>query len=502
VDTKLYDNLFEGVILIEHSGKILYMNNSVITLAKVPPRVAKKIEKIDDLFEAQDFDFKDFYQGTGSGKYIVSPEITITFKESQAAYTGVFRALNLKDQGAILLCFNDLSVEVDLFDKYKEKVQVLKDSHAQLMQADKLKTLGEMTANISHELSNPLTIAVGNLEVVDMLAQQNKELTANEMFSTAMEDLKDSHARIESYIGDLKSYVYKHKEKKEYFYLIDLITNAKKLVQPRIDQGNITFNVQEYEERYVCYATKPKLEQVFVNVFQNAIDAVEDKTDPQVKVTVEVDFKEKVLKTLIEDNGSGIKAEDLENIYESFFTTKEEGKGTGLGLAISKQIISQNQGEIDVASKEGVGTTFTISLPFVEVLSVTENEELLYGTQKGKKILVIDDEVEILNLLKRYISEHYNFIGSVMPEEAFKVLEVVDVDLILVDYKLGSSTASDFVKKLREELSIDVPVYYISGSNNMQKYNEDKEAYNISGFILKPFERDSFMEILKKELGE
>jgi nitrogen-specific signal transduction histidine kinase len=142
VDTKLYDNLFESIILIDHSGNIKYLNNAVITLAKTPPRVAKKIKNIAELFIVKDFDFKGFYQSTGSGKYIVSPEVKIEFVSSKASYTGVFRALNLKDQGAILLCFNDLSVEVDLFEKYKDKVQVLKDSHEQLVQADKLKTLG------------------------------------------------------------------------------------------------------------------------------------------------------------------------------------------------------------------------------------------------------------------------------------------------------------------------------------------------------------------------
>jgi C4-dicarboxylate-specific signal transduction histidine kinase len=217
------------------------------------------------------------------------------------------------------LCFNDLSVEVDLFEKYKDKVQVLKDSHEQLVQADKLKTLGEMTANISHEISNPLTIAMGNLEVVEMCIEENKELQKNAMLKNAIQDIVDSHNRIESYVGDLKNFVYKNKEKKEYFYLLDIINSAKKLVQPRIEQQAVSVIIDEYQERYVCYATKSKLEQVFINLYQNALDAVSDVKNPEIRVKVEVDHTNKVLKTLVTDNGEGIKAEDIEQIFESFF---------------------------------------------------------------------------------------------------------------------------------------------------------------------------------------
>jgi len=117
--------------------------------------------------------------------------------------------------------------------------------------------------------------------------------------------------------------------------------------------------IEDYDAESVIDCIPGKLNQVFVNLLSNAIDAIPEKG----KISIRTKYRDAVLEVEIRDNGIGIKAESLSNLFDPFYTTKEIGKGVGLGLYIVYGIIEQHRGKIEIKSEEGKGTSFTILLP-------------------------------------------------------------------------------------------------------------------------------------------
>src|SRR5690606_27361382 len=148
----------------------------------------------------------------------------------------------------------------------------------------------------------------------------------------------------------------------------------------------------------------------------------------------------------VSDNGPGIPKEISEDIFSPFFTTKDVGEGTGLGLSICKKIVESHQGELSFTSEQGKGTTFIVKLPIIEVSSYTQSEYLMQQKNRdGKRILVVDNEVQVLNILHTFIEEEgHVFIGSTNGNEALRFLDNINIDLIITDFTMPQMNGTEF----------------------------------------------------------
>ena len=246
----------------------------------------------------------------------------------------------------------------DLHDELAESLIRLQESEEQLIQAEKLSSLGQMAASIAHEINNPLAgvlvyirlIAkklVGNTlvrdETLEVLDKMAREIDRS---SRIIRNLLDFARPSELSLGDVD--------------VNQVIGDALGLVGHRAALGRIEL-VEDLEERPPkVYADYDQLRQVLVNLTLNAIQA----TPPDGRVTLRTGRTgDGALRVEVEDTGHGISEANRSKLFTPFFTTKEKGEGVGLGLAVAKGIVEKHAGTISVRSVEGAGTTFSLILP-------------------------------------------------------------------------------------------------------------------------------------------
>jgi len=272
----------------------------------------------------------------------------------------------------------------------------LKDAQSQLLQSEKLASIGQLAAGVAHEINNPIGFIYSNMNTLgdyvttikkgaDMWLRLQQAVLQDDL-AVAKEHAEQleawsQDADVEFILEDLNSVIAETIDGAERVKktVMDLRTFSraedKQMTTADINRGiESTVNVCWNELKYHCDVVKNlgdipeilcypmKLNQVFMNLIINAAQSIEDKGT----VTIRTRYADGQVVIEISDTGSGIPEESLDKIFDPFFTTKPVGKGTGLGLSIVYNIVAEHKGEISVASEVGRGTTFTISLPVQE----------------------------------------------------------------------------------------------------------------------------------------
>lgn len=227
-----------------------------------------------------------------------------------------------------------------------------------LMQAGKLAAIGQLAAGVAHEINNPLTAVNANAQMIKMVMPPDDEnydavdliLQAGERAAKVVRGLLD-FARQEQYSfieGDVNA----------------SINQALDLVKYQLRTANINTIREEGDSVPQITASWEHLKSVWLNLLLNARDALLNNEEArQIEIITGFDESKNIVQVLIHDNGKGISQAELAHIFEPFYTTKDPGKGTGLGLATCHRIIEQHNGEINVISAPGEGTTFLVRLP-------------------------------------------------------------------------------------------------------------------------------------------
>ena len=284
-------------------------------------------------------------------------------------------------------------MESDLF-KSEEKKQL----EAQLLQSEKMASIGRLAAGVAHEINNPTGFVSSNLKTLSeyiedimelfeeyrklvsklkknsdtcgpfheiseqlkhILALENEvdlDFVLKDIFEL-IDESKEGTERIKKIVQDLKDFAHPGQDKPKF---ADINQNLESTV-------NVVWNELKYKADVIKdYGELPQvqcypqlLNQVFMNLLINAAQSIEKRGEINIKTLADNGY----VKIKISDTGSGISKENLNRIFDPFFTTKDVGKGTGLGLNVAYNIIKKHRGEIGVKSGVGKGTTFTIKIP-------------------------------------------------------------------------------------------------------------------------------------------
>lgn len=274
-------------------------------------------------------------------------------------------------------------------DDIHHKNQELKIAQASLVQAEKMSALGLLTAGIAHEINNPINFVSNGLQVLEenihetftQIAQYDKILkldsfdeirqeyekigleatSLSELKSDIEELIKDTKygsTRIIEIVDGLRIFSRKDEVGFKKANLSEIMDSALLITKSKF-KGRVKI-IKQYDEHIPLIDCFPgQLNQIFINLVGNASDAI--PTEGWIKIILQ-NIKNKYVRIILQDNGSGMSEEVKNQIFEPLFTTKESGKGTGLGLSITNDIIKTHEGTIEVRSKEGVGTAFIITL--------------------------------------------------------------------------------------------------------------------------------------------
>ncbi|MCK5882834.1 MAG: response regulator [Bacteriovoracaceae bacterium] len=503
----IFDNIFEPIVVVNKSLEIEYFNHNFSIFTQSSPRVIKQKKTVDNILCPESSDLTSLIGEAKEKKStVLGLEEGLSIVGSDARFIAVLKVIPSNEH--FVICINDLSIENKLYDKYRTQLDELKETHSQIINADKLSTLGELTAGISHEISNPLTIANGSAEIIEMCLEGDELNDERDLITSSLEDIQEAHARINSIIINMKSYLHQGEEQKEYIHLQDIVDESIKLVAPSYKDSNVDLVASSLGNNIVIFGNKIKIEQVLINLLKNSLYAINAAgiADGEVKVeAIKTELNNNIELKVI-DNGPGIPEDIKESIFNTFFTTKDVGEGTGMGLSISQKIIESHQGTIEVAQNEKQGTEFVVTLPALELSSITQEEMLcnnIVSSEKRKKrVLVVDNEVKVLNLLQTFLKEsEIQFYGAENVEGALKTLHKIEVDLIIVDLKMPDGDGGELLRRVRN-LGNNTPALYLSSKSNTDRYNEDKAELNIAGMIIKPFSKDEVIKTIKLSLGE
>ncbi len=244
----------------------------------------------------------------------------------------------------------------------EDTLKQLKETELQLLQTEKIVSLGRLSAGIIHEINNPLNFAATCLYV---LKNQGERLAKEEPkeFIDIVRDVEEGLNRVKNIVSDLRSFTHPDAEQRDSVKLAEVITASLRLLsnewkeKVQIDQS--------VASDLVCHANKNKLTQVFVNLIQNALDALKNKPAGVEPPTIRITGHRKHGKIIISvrDNGEGIDPQNLARIFDPFFTTRDVGQGMGMGLSICYRIIQELHGNISVTSERGKFCDFAIELP-------------------------------------------------------------------------------------------------------------------------------------------
>jgi C4-dicarboxylate-specific signal transduction histidine kinase len=241
-------------------------------------------------------------------------------------------------------------------------IEQLKETETLLVQTEKIVSLGRMSAGIIHEINNPLNYATTGLFT---LRSKGKYLAPEQQaeYAEILKDVEDGIARVKSIVSDLKSFTHPDTEQVDHVELPEIISSALKFLSSEWrDKVEIH---REMLESLAVRGNRNKLLQVFVNLFQNSLDALRQKTfageKPAIWINGGVEAGRCVV--TIRDNGEGIAPETLNKVFDPFFTTKDVGEGMGLGLTICYRIVQEYEGRISVRSERGKFSEFRLEFP-------------------------------------------------------------------------------------------------------------------------------------------
>jgi signal transduction histidine kinase/ActR/RegA family two-component response regulator len=354
----------------------------------------------------------------------------------------------------------DRSDEIGVLSKTLDDMKTkLKSSYDLLLNSEKMALMGQVVAGIAHELNNPLTIVIGNIQLMMM-----REL--NEKNVQSLTRIKDGAERASKIVRNLLTFARQEKPERKPTDINLALKKALELRAYELKVSNIEVSTQFAPDLPETMADPHQLQQVFLNLIVNAEQAM---IDAHGKGLLRLSTRTETGKILIfiSDDGPGIQNENLRRIFEPFFTTKPVGKGTGLGLSICQSIIVEHGGRVDVVSTIGRGTTFVIELPVQRWVPQPVPEPALVRIPVGsrKRILVVEDEPQIRQLLEDIIrSANHDVQTAPNGRVALEMIDENQFDLIITDVKMPEISGAEFYASLkRKGAALEQRLIFVTG---------------------------------------
>ena len=254
--------------------------------------------------------------------------------------------------------------ELDISRKALEaSLKQLKENEMQLVQSEKLASLGRMSAGIIHEINNPLNFATTGLFT---LRKKGRYLAPEQQadYTEVLTDVEDGLKRVQAIVSDLRMFTHPNTEQLDPVPAAEIVTPALRFLSNEWrDKVQVE---QKLPQDQTLWVNKNRLIQVIVNLVQNSLDAIKIKSfaageKPTIWIEGRVENGQSLL--TVRDNGPGIEAKNLDKIFDPFFTTKDVGEGMGLGLSICYSIMQEYNGKISVKTEPGKFCEFTLEFP-------------------------------------------------------------------------------------------------------------------------------------------
>ena len=367
----------------------------------------------------------------------------------------------------------------------------------QLIQTEKLAAVGTLAYGIAHEFNNILAGMMANAEL-GLITGDSQQV--KECFETIVENTQ----RASSITNNLLAFARQKEGRKDLIDITEPLKSVLSIIHRELEKHNIEI-VEEFKPIPKVFCDAGQFSEVFLNMITNARDAMLPYGGT---LTIQVEPYKDNIRIIFKDTGCGIPDEIKGRIFEAFVTTKgalggSEIPGTGLGLFLTYGIVDGYQGRIEVESRVGQGTQFTILIPVTKNLprkrlldTVIETPE---DIEKKLKILLVDDEKAISFTLKKFLeSQGHQVTTSLRAKEGLELFKKDKFDLVLSDITIPDMDGIELIKKMRKE-DKDAKIIVITGHILKEKEEKAKEA-GADEVLIKPFKNEVLCSAISKVL--
>jgi len=365
-----------------------------------------------------------------------------------------------------------------------------------LLQTEKMSALGQLISGVAHELNNPLTGVLGFSQLLLM----SPDLPEKDKNSIEMINKEAERAR--RIVRNLLSFARQTKPEKRIVQINEIIDRTLDLRAYEMRVSNIEVVRMLDPDTPTVLADEHQLQQVFMNILINAEQAMLSAHGRgRLEVKTYYETKGGKVEISFQDDGPGISRDHLAKIFDPFFTTKPVGKGTGLGLSIAYGIVQEHEGTIVAVSEGESGTLFKMVLPCSSIDStegiISSSQSELTTEVQGKKILVVDDETSIVDLIRVILErEGYTVETAYDGNVALRKIEEEDFDGIISDLKMPGKDGVEIYQYCKEKKpDLTKRFLFLTGDmvahDSMVFVEENKVP-----FISKPFDLDKFLSFI------
>jgi len=457
--------------------------------------------KIDDIDASESpVDVHQIVKDLKANRNVLFEQVHVAKNEKRIPVEVHAQAFEYKGRLAILSTVRDIT---DRKRAEKERITL----EAQLQQAQKMESVGTLAGGIAHDFNNILGIILGNAELaMDDVPEWNPA-------KFNLKEIRTASLRAKDVVRQLLSFARKTRLEKKPTNIVSIVKESLKLLRSSIPTSiEIHRNISADIDNIMADPTQ--INQVLINLCTNANHAMPDGGIIEVMLKSVVLNKNvtaqypdlnpgRYVNLTVSDTGHGIPKEDMDRIFDPYYTTKEVGKGTGMGLAVVHSIVKEHNGIISVKSEPGKGTTFSIFFPAVDKDAVVESEPSEKLPMGNEKILFIDDEESIMNMARQMLERlGYEVDAKMSSIEALDVFRSKpdQFDLVITDLTMPKMTGD---KLVREILNIrpDIPVILCTGFS--EKIDENKAtAIGAADYIEKPVNQHDFAFKVRKVLDK
>ena len=327
------------------------------------------------------------------------------------------------------------------------------EMQARVVRSERAASMGSLAAGMAHEINNPLTYVIGNLELLKTYLPQGMESNSEEMRAEAeamLSEAVEGAYRVASLVRDLKTFSHTSEEEMASIDLGETIDRATKMVGNEI-RHRARLEI-ECPAGVNVLGNQGRILQVVINLLTNAAHAIEPGSVESNAIRLSVSSREGRILLKVMDSGSGIDPDLSERIFEPFFTTKAVGFGMGMGLSITRNILHSMGGTIDLEYSSAEGTAFVVAFPpFPEGAAEAEGEDRgrIPGPRPRLRILVVDDEESVLRYLAVSLS-HHDVTTEVDGDAAVERATEGTFDIILCDLMMPRKTGMEIHADLQQ----------------------------------------------------
>ena len=489
----IIENSKDGIVIVDGKGYILSLNSALEAMSKF--RKKELIGEHISVLAAEDKDVR---------KNIVDKTREM-FEKGFATYEAVSKT---KEGNYINIECNTSMIKDDK-GNYIAGVSIIRDiterkeMEAKLFQSEKIRFLGELAGGVAHNFNNILAVIMGRANLLQMnieaplgMEERRKSVLALKRGLKAIEKASQEGAEVVRKIQEFT------RDARDDEYVTPV--NINKTIEDAIELTRIQWKdyagskgikievKKDFSPIPFLTGNQLELKKVFINLIDNAIDAMPQGGNIKVKTFKQNNY----IVASIEDTGVGIAEDKKDSIFDPFFTTKGP-QSRGLGLSVSYGIINRHKGTIKVDSSEGKGTTFTIQFPLSKEHVETKIIKPMPETQRKAKVLVIEDEENICELFKDVLTEKGHQVETVSDGiEGTKLFEANEFDLVFTDLGMPRMSGWEVAEKIKG-IDKSVPVFLMTGWNIEQKESEIKEK-GVDLIIKKPFTMDQVLDIVQQ----